>query len=140
MTQRSMRAALAALALAANALVLAACGNHEPVYLVQDHPIPPAVGRKMGDERIGNLIADLATRLDWDVTRIGPGHHQISRKFSGSHTVTVSDVYFSKQNYSIVLLTSSNLKQDDVEVDPHYNQAVRQLENDVERAIFRAAN
>ena len=132
-----MRSRLRTIALVLAAIVLTA-GRSEPVYTVQDQPVPPSVVRKLHGEQYVHLFADAALQRGWRPLPVAPGQIRASLLIKGKHSLTV-DILYDSQFYSIVLVSSEALNQGDGRIHPAANKAIRGLQDAIQAALARAA-
>ncbi|MDA8230026.1 MAG: hypothetical protein M0006_01670 [Magnetospirillum sp.] len=124
--------------MAVAAVVLTGCYRAEPVYEVRNHPIPQAVQAKISPAREEQLITEAAANRNWRVERIAPGQLRATIRIRDKHTA-VCDIRYDKTSYSILLVSSENLKQDgEGHIHHTYNSAVHKLEDEIETTLFRA--
>ena len=119
-------------------LLLAAC-HTQPIYQVQGHPVTQVAQNRLTDEQMTQIILDAAAMLRWQASVVQPGRIRATVNFGSSHSAAC-DVIYSRQSYSILLASSYNLKEDGRgNIHVRYNQAVRQLEEGIERGVLRAS-
>jgi hypothetical protein len=116
-----------AAALLSAALLVAGCIKTETVYDVRD-PLPAAALRQPGDE-VGRKIAEATVRARWRIDLAAPGRLQATYDV-GKHAATV-DVAWTEQSFSITLVSSNNLLQQDGQIQRTYNVWVRSLEQSI---------
>ena len=123
------------MALAMFLVGIAACARHEPVYTVENHPIPQ-VAQKLTLPEIEKAIMLAGTQRNWRFEQVKPGQLK-GRFFDGKHEALV-DVSYSQTAYSIGLNSTMNLKQTDSTIHGTYNRWIRNLERDIEDRLYKA--
>ncbi len=109
---------------------LQACAARiEPIYNVENHPLPAAAQRLSLDD-IGRDIIIAGTPRHWRFEPLGPGQMKATYD-NGKHAATVKLTYTQKA-YSITLVSTYNLLQEGDGVHRTYNHWVRNLEKDIE--------
>ena len=101
----------------------------EPVYNVQNHPIPIAV-QKLSLDEIGRNIVQAGTPRHWRFEAIKPGEMNATYD-NGKHSATIK-ISYTQKAFSITLVSTVNLLQEGNEVHRTYNHWVRNLEKDIE--------
>jgi len=127
-----------AVAILVGGLLAAAC-HTEMLYQVQRHPLPQSLQQKLGENDEAKLIADAALASGWKSMPIKPGQIRAILNISDKHSAT-ADILYDLQSFSIMLVSSDNLKQDDQgHIHREYNRAVHRLENTIDSFLMRAA-
>jgi hypothetical protein len=118
-------------------IVFAACHRMEPVYNVEQDSVPTGVQQKLSSEHIGKMIAKTAASKGWVVKEVKPGLLHCVLKWK-DHSAAINITY-SKQDYSIELDSSENLKESDGMIHRKYNQYIRDLQNEIDKKFSEAA-
>ncbi len=127
------------LLLLVGALVAAGCNRIQPVYEAKAHPVPAVARTKLSEAQVGDVIRQAATQRQWLIEPTRPGHFRGTLDLRNGKHSAVADIYYSTEQYSITLNSSNNLKQDGGEIHRTYNNNVRALEAEIERALYRAS-
>jgi hypothetical protein len=130
----TVRNTLKFMALAVFLIGVAACARHEPVYTVENHPIP-AVAQKLTLPEIEKTIMLAGSQRNWRFEPVKPGQLK-GRFFDGKHEAIV-DVSYSQTAYSIGLNSTMNLRQTDSTIHGRYNNWIRNLERDIEERLYK---
>jgi hypothetical protein len=124
------------------ALAMAACvlmaARAQPIYSVQQHPIPASVSRKLDDQHLALLFADAARQNGWRVLPAAPGHLSATLSIHTTHSLTI-DITYDRSAFSIIVVSSERLKQEAGVIHPAANKAIHQLESSIEAAMSRIA-
>ena len=124
--------------LAALGLMLAAC-RVEPVYEVKNRPLPTVAQKALNPSQLERTFIDAAMARNWRVEVVAPGHIRASMVLRGKHTA-ITDIYFTRNGYSLLLNSTQNLKQDSSgKIHRTYNNLVRALETEIENRLYRAS-
>ncbi len=110
-------------------LVLVGCGRVQPVLNVEDTP----VGVELTQEQVKDVIKRAATERGWIVTE--KSANELSAKILvRSHSAEVS-IPYNEKFYSIIYVTSSNLKATEGKIHRNYNRWVNNLNVDIQRDL-----
>lgn len=131
----TVRNTLKLMGLAVFLMGVAACARHEPVYTVENHPIP-AVAQKLTLPEIEKTIMLAGSQRNWRFEAVKPGQLK-GRYFDGKREALI-DVSYSQTAYSIGLNSTVNLKQSDSTIHGRYNNWIRILERDIEDRLYKA--
>ena len=125
------------IALALLAITVGGCQNlHvEPIYVVQNHPIPLAA-RGLKAQEITQAITQAAQSNSWTVEGTGPNELKATQKWE-DHAAIVS-ISNDGQAYSIRNNGSINLKEHDGLIHRQYNSRVRALETAIDRQLSQS--
>jgi hypothetical protein len=123
--------------LALAALVLMAA-RAEPLYTVQQQPVPAAVTQKLSRDQYVRLYADAALQKGWQPMPVEPGRIRATLTIRAKHSLTV-DILYDARSYSIVLVTSQALNEGGGRIHPAANKAIRGLQDAVQAALSRAS-
>lgn len=104
-------------------LLTASCGTR-PINNVENHPIP-LTAQQLPLERIEALIIAASQNRGWQVARQAPGY-LIATQAQPKYSATV-DLRFSQQAYSIMLRSSTGLREKDGSIHKRYNFWIRVL-------------
>ncbi len=115
-------------------LVVAGCNRVQPVYKVENHPVP-AVAQTSSLATIETAIYEAASSNGWMVEKVNPGLMRATQKWR-EHAATV-DIVYSQKNYSINYAGSANLKADQDYIHRRYNSLVLKLEQEIERRLYK---
>ncbi len=119
-------------------MLAAACTPRvQPVYVVQDHPLPKAAAG-LSQEQLDTIAREAAVARGWLVERTAPGQLRLIQKWR-THSAEAK-LLIAARGYSINLVTSSNLKEAEGHIHRAYNNNVRALETELERRLFNASN
>jgi hypothetical protein len=118
-------------------VAFAACHRMEPVYNVEQDSIPTGVQQKLSSEQIGKMIAKTAIGKGWVVSEVKPGLLHCVLKWQ-DHTAAINITY-SKQDYSIELDSSENLKESDGMIHKKYNKYIHDLQGEIDKKFSQAA-
>jgi hypothetical protein len=113
---------------------VAACATRT-IYNVTDHPVP-AAARTLPLHQIDQAITDAAVSYHWRVEDTGPG--QIKATYERDSHQAVIAINYSQSAYSIVLVSSADLRQEDGRIDRHYNHWIRKLEKSIDERLKAA--
>jgi len=119
------------------ALAITACHRMEAVYEVRNHPIPKVAREKLNDEKIGEAIVQASLAKSWRPDEDRSGHIRARTQWK-EHIATV-DIFYTNRDYSILLASSENLKENEGEIHREYNRRVRALEDAIEAELYRDA-
>ncbi|MGE5540443.1 MAG: hypothetical protein ACM30I_17640 [Gemmatimonas sp.] len=119
------------------AVSAAGCHRVQPVYNVQNRPVPAVGQQSLSLDKVRDAILSAAVVQRWQVVPVRPGMIRATLRWQ-THTAD-ADILYSEQSYSIVLAGSSNLKQQDGDIHRNYNRAVQRLEDEINRQLLRAA-
>ena len=108
----------------------------QPIYTVQQHPIPEAVAHRFDDQQFTRMFVDAAQQNGWRVLPASPGHLNAAITIRRSHSLTV-DISYNRSAFSITLISSERLKQENGRIHPAANRAIHDLEGSIEAAISR---
>lgn len=109
--------------------LLAGCARVAAVQDVHDHALP-AAALPLAPEQVARGMADAAVLARWHVDQSAPGRLRATYQ-RGSHDATV-DVTWTQRDYSIVLVTSHNLREEGGEIHRSYNKWVNALEQAID--------
>jgi len=115
-------------------LVLSGCAR--TIYNVDEKPISQSDSKKLSTKRVGDIIIEAAKDNGWDVTKVKPG--LLSARIRWNTHVARIEIPYSKKNYSINYINSSNLIIDKNKIHYRYNNFIRALEKDIDTALYRA--
>jgi hypothetical protein len=118
-------------------MAFAACHRLEPVYNVEQDSVPAGVQQKLSSEQIGRMIAKTAAGKGWVVSEVKPGLLHCIFKWR-DHSAAINIAY-SRQDYSIELDSSENLKESDGMIHRKYNKYVHDLQNEIDKKFSQAA-
>jgi len=128
------------LALALTLLPAAAfASRQEPIYNIVNHPIP-AASQKLSSDEIAKAIIAGGARTGWQIAPNADGSLTGKIDVRNKHHAIVTITY-SQTNYSLTLVSSTNLLQEGNLIHRNYNRWVRELEKDVDDqlAVARTA-
>jgi len=114
-------------------VTFAACNRMEPVYNVEQDAVPTNAQQKLSSEQVGKIIAKAAIGKGWVVNEVKPGLLHCTLKWQ-DHLAAI-DITYSKQDYSIELDSSQNLKESDGMIHKKYNQRVQDLQSDIDKKL-----
>jgi hypothetical protein len=115
-------------------LSVGACGRVQPIYTVQDHPLP-AASHNLTSDQVTHVIIQMAQANGWLVDRLGPNELRATQKWR-DHSATVL-ISHDDKSFSIRNESSTNLLQDNGNIHRAYNERVRKLEAAIERQLYR---
>lgn len=132
-----MSARIGVFALLLSSLLLAApaTGWADLIYNVKDHPVPPGA-QKLSLENIERNIMIAGGLRHWRCEPLGPGQLRATQDSHGLEAVV--DIAFTQQAYSITIVSTVGLRQNDGQIHPHYNFWIRNLEKDIEDRLYLA--
>jgi hypothetical protein len=116
-------------------LVLSGCARIEPVYNVQNHPLP-AQAMNLRGTGVTDAVAEAAAADGWQVERIAPGQlraTQTWREHAAIVMITCTDSGFSIRNDG-----STNLLDNGGWIHKEYNKRVHKLESAIEQRLQRS--
>lgn len=131
----SVRCAVGAALIAV--LVVGGCNRVQPIYKVEDHPVP-TLAQKANLATLETAIYEAASSNGWLVEKVNPGLMRATQKWR-EHTATV-DIVYTQKTYSIRYAGSSNLKADQDWIHRRYNSLVATLEQEIERRLYRVGS
>lgn len=113
-----------------------ACASRvAPIYNVANHPIS-AAAQKLPQHSIEQAIIDAALSYHWHIDSSAPGKIGASYERNG-HEAAIA-ISYSQTAYSITLVHSSGLLQEDGEIHHNYNRWIRNLEKGIEDRLAAA--
>jgi hypothetical protein len=115
-------------------LTISACHRIQPIYEVQNHPIPSA-SRNLTSAQITEVIIQTAQAEGWLVDRIGPTDVRATEKWKNHSAVAL--ISHDDTTFSIRIEQSTNLLQADGHIHVSYNKRVKKLEAAIERRLYR---
>jgi hypothetical protein len=115
--------------------LLVGCAS-QPIYNVQNHPIP-VVAQKLPLDRIETVIIQAGQSRNWKFQRAGEGH-LIAVQDDPKYSATV-DIYFDHRSYRIIKNSTTGMKEKDGTIHPHYNFWIRNLEHDIDTYLANAS-
>ncbi|MBS4045259.1 MAG: hypothetical protein KG075_02875 [Alphaproteobacteria bacterium] len=118
-------------------LVVAGCNRVQPVYKVENHPVPVAA-QNASLATIETAIYEAASSNGWMVEKVNPGLMRATQKWR-EHAATV-DIVYSPKSYSINYAGSANLKADQDYIHRRYNSMVLKLEQEIERRLYKVGS
>ena len=124
-------------ALIATVLALASCGHIQPIYNVEQHPIPPSAQRLTLKE-IGQTIIQAATPRHWIAAEVAPG--QISATYSAREHSAQIRILYAQTSYSIEFVSATNLDAQDGRIHHKYNEWIRDLDRDIAARLVTAGS
>jgi hypothetical protein len=116
--------------------VLVMAARSEPIYTVQNQPVPAPVAQKLNDDQLGRLFADAAMQKGWRPLPLAPGQIRATLTIRSKHSLTV-DILYNHAFYGIVIVGSEALNEADGRIHPAANKAVRVLQNAIQAALSR---
>ncbi|HWA44261.1 MAG TPA: hypothetical protein VHA10_13700 [Hypericibacter adhaerens] len=124
------------LALLVTVLALAGCMPNQPLYNVDDHPIPVAA-RQLPVDRIGALIVEAGQKRNWTFEQAGTGH-LVATQTQPKYTAVV-DIFFDQQGYKIVKKSTTGFSDQNGWISRRYNNWIHYLEGDIEERLSNAS-
>ena len=124
------------LALIMLTLSVAACGTRQPVYNVENMPVPAST-HKLSATEVGTTIQRVAHTRGWVLRPVAPGEFQGTLAWK-DHEATARILY-TANSYSITLINSPNLEQEDGKIHRKYNARVLQLKQEIDRSLAQEA-
>jgi len=118
------------------AMAVTACHRVQPVYNVEGDAIPAAAQQKLSSEQVGKIIRKAALAKGWLVKEAKPGLLHCTLEWRG-HTAEI-DIAYSREDYSIELDSSENLKESNGNIHYKYNKRVQELQAEIDRRLSRA--
>ena len=118
-------------------MAFTACNRMEPVYNIDEAPVPAVAQQKLSSVQVGKIIAKTAVEKGWMVEQVKPGLLHCTIKWS-EHSAVV-DISYSKKSYSINLDSSQNLKEADGMIHRNYNERVQQLQAEIDKRLSLVA-
>lgn len=118
-------------------LVVGGCNRVQPVYKVENHPVPVAA-QNANLTTIETAIYEAASSNGWMVEKVNPGLMRATQKWR-EHAATV-DIVYSQKSYSINYAGSANLKADQDYIHRRYNAIVLKLEQEIERRLYKVGS
>ena len=123
--------------LAVTLLPLGACASRqEPIYNVTNHPIPAA--QKLSSDDVAKAIIAGGARTGWQIGPNADGSLTGTIDVRGKHHATVTIAY-SQTNYTVTLVSSTNLLQEGNLIHRNYNRWVRDLEKNIDDQLSIAS-
>lgn len=116
-------------------LLVAACSN-QPIYNVENRPIPVAL-QSASLDRIEALIIEAGQTRGWRFVRQGPGQlaaSQVQPKFTAN-----VDIVFDQRSYRITYRSSTGFRERDGTIHGHYNFWIRNLQSDIDTRLANAS-
>jgi len=115
-------------------LALALGCTSNPIYNVQQAPIPSVTDKKLSMEDVSKAIIRAGTGLGWQMRQVKPGHI-IGTLNLRRHTAVV-DVTYDTKSYSIVYKDSSNLNYDGSNIHRNYNGWIQNLDRAIRSQLI----
>lgn len=116
-------------------LLTASCGTR-PINNVENHPVP-LTAQQLPLERIEALIIAAGQNRAWQFQRQAPGYLTATQT-QPKYSATV-DIRFSQQAYSIMLRSSTGLREKDGSIHRRYNSWIRSLQRDIDASLANDA-
>lgn len=104
--------------------------RQEPIYNIVNHPIP-AAAQKLSSDDIAKAIIAGGARTGWQIGPNADGSLTGKIDVRGKHHATVTITY-SQTNYSVTLVSSTNLLQEGNLIHRNYNRWVHELEKNID--------
>jgi hypothetical protein len=108
----------------------------EPIYAVQNEPVPPPVTQKLNDDQFARLFADAAIQKGWRPLPLAPGQIRATLTIRSKHSLTV-DILYNRAFYGITIVGSEALNETDGRIHPAANKAVKALRDAIQAALSR---
>ena len=118
------------------AAILLMAARLEPLYTVQNQPVPPPVAQKLNDDAFARLFADAAMQKGWRPLPLAPGQIRATLVIRSKHSVTV-DILYNREFYSVAIVGSEALNEADGRIHPAANKAVKALQDSIQAALSR---
>jgi uncharacterized protein YcfL len=118
--------------------MLAGCHRSESIQLVSHQPVPAGLAQKMAPASYDRLYAEAALSKNWKPIQTAPGRIRASITIRQSHDLTV-EIDYSATEYTLVVVSSENLNQENGTIHPAANKAIRGLRDAIDTALARAA-
>jgi hypothetical protein len=115
--------------------ILASCASGQPVYNVDNHPMP-AAARDLPTDRIGTLIIEAGKKREWTFQQAETGH-LIAIHIKGQYAA-VADIYFDQKSYRIQKKSTAGFSDQNGQISRHYNNWIHHLEGDIEAQLTAA--
>lgn len=115
-------------------LAIAGCHRVQPVYKVDNHPVP-TVAQQASLATLETAIYEATSSNGWMVEKVNPGLMRATQKWR-EHAATI-DIVYSQKTYSINYAGSANLRADQDFIHRRYNSLVLKLEQEIERRLYK---
>ncbi|GAA5645391.1 MULTISPECIES: hypothetical protein [Vibrio] len=115
------------------AFILVGCGRVQPVMNVENTP----VAYNLQSNQVKNAIIEAASDRGWIVAEVNPGELNATIQVR-SHAAEVR-IPYSEKYYSILYVSSVNLKAEDGHIHRNYNRWINNLNVDIQRELAKAA-
>lgn len=115
-------------------VAVSACHRIQPIYSVQDHPIPSA-SLSLSAEQITQTISRTAQTNGWSVEQVSPTELRATQKWK-DHTAVVL-ISTNGRSFSIREEGSTNLRQQGNEIHRAYNTRVHTLEDAIDKRLYQ---
>jgi hypothetical protein len=112
---------------------VSACHRIQPIYNVQDHPIP-SVSLGLSTTQVTQIITSVAQSKGWLVDPIGPTEVRATQKWR-DHAAVIR-ISNDAKSFSIRNEGSTNLREQGDEIHRDYNTRVRALEDAIEKRLY----
>ncbi|MGD8112763.1 hypothetical protein ACQEXU_19355 [Vibrio sp. TRT 21S02] len=114
-------------------LLLAGCGRVQPIMTVEDTP----VAYNLQSKQVKMAILQAATNRGWIVDEVKPG--ELSAKLHvRSHFAEVK-IPYNEKYYSILYVSSENLRAEDGKIHRNYNRWINNLNVDIKKQLSLTA-
>lgn len=114
-------------------VLVTGCFRMKPVNNISDHPIPNIETTKLSSEKIGKIIAATASDRHWLIESSKPGKIICTIKW-GNYSAT-SQINYTTKSYSIELVSSENLSDEEGKIHKKYNHYVNVLKNSIDKRL-----
>ena len=119
------------------AVLLSGCfGRVQPVYNAEANPVPVKL-QETSLDNIGTIIQTSAINRGWVVSDATPG--KMKATLHNRTHVAVIEITYTKTNYSINYVSSSDLLYDGEKIHRSYNKWIRTPQNDINKNLNVAA-
>jgi hypothetical protein len=125
------------LALLVATLILAGCMPNQPLYNVDNHPIP-AAAQDLPVDHIGALIIEAGQKRHWTFEQAGTGH-LVATQADPKYTAVV-DIYFDQKSYRITKKSTTGFSDRNGWISRRYNNWVHYLEGDIDERLSNATS
>ncbi len=113
--------------------LLAGCGRVQPIMNVENTP----VAYNLQSEDVKAAIVVAATNRGWVVT--GNESNEITARIDSRGHIASIRIPYSDKYYSIIYVSSANLKASDGNIHRNYNRWVNNLNSDIQKQLAIAS-
>jgi len=118
-------------------LTPASCSRTAPILNFPENPVVVASSHAMTVQDVSTAIILAATRKGWEAK--DDGHGYIVATLRPRQHVAVVQIKYSPRSYSIMYLSSQNLRHRKNEIHKNYNRWVEALKGEIDKQLSLVA-